>query len=405
MLRRRVLLSAVVGLLFAIAAGVLGQAYASGLPDEYTAETVVIFGSRPTDNGGVTGSDSVQSTAAGYVAYLSAPSTLREIAEDIGEDPAALREGLAVTQLPATATIRVNYTTGDPDRAARGANALGAAVTTRTVSDPLVYAQVLARAAVPLRPSGPPRTILLAVSVVVAVVVGAGAATATWSLSALLARRRTGAAAPARARVATSTPAASRVATSTPAASRVEAPARGETSGADPEEAEAQAVRARLASITSAVAARRRAEESEDAVDEEAAGTAGLHAAADGPSRPAEEASGTGATEDGDGGTAAEDDGEGSVAATGDDTTAEDQREPDVPAEGAVDADAPEGGARGDTGDGLADAQVDAEEPRQATPAPNGAAVAEGSAARPAPRPGNRRGPRRRTSGRGRKPR
>ncbi|NHA66591.1 YveK family protein [Phycicoccus flavus] len=190
MLRRRILTSAVVGLLLALAAGVLGQAYASGLPDEYTASTVVIFGSRPTENGSVSGSDSVQSAAAGYVAFLSAPATLREVAEGIGEDSAALKDGLSVTQLPATATIRIDFETTDPDRAARGANALASAVSTRTVSDPVVYAQVLARAAVPLRPSGPPRGILLGATVLVAVVVGVGAATATWVLSGLLLRRR-----------------------------------------------------------------------------------------------------------------------------------------------------------------------------------------------------------------------
>ncbi len=189
MLRRRFIVSAAVGLLLALAVGVVGQAYAAGLPDEYTAQSVVIFGSRPTENGSIASSDSVQAAAAGYVAYLSAPSTLREVAQGIGEESADLKDGLAVTQLPATGTIRIDYATTDPDRAARGANALASALAKRTVSDPVVYGQVLARAAVPLQPSGPPRTVLLAATVLIALLVGAGAATATWALLGLVARR------------------------------------------------------------------------------------------------------------------------------------------------------------------------------------------------------------------------
>ncbi|WP_299444481.1 hypothetical protein [uncultured Phycicoccus sp.] len=189
MLRRRIILSAAVGLLLALAVGVVGQAYAAGLPDEYTAQSVVIFGSRPTENGSIASSDSVQAAAAGYVAYLSAPSTLREVAQGIGEESADLKDGLAVTQLPATGTIRIDYATTDPDRAARGANSLASALAKRTVSDPVVYGQVLARAAVPLQPSGPPRTVLLAATVLIALLVGAGAATAAWALTGLIARR------------------------------------------------------------------------------------------------------------------------------------------------------------------------------------------------------------------------
>ncbi|PKW26715.1 hypothetical protein [Phycicoccus duodecadis] len=190
MVRRRILTSAAVGLLLALVVAIVGQVYAAGLPDQYTAQSVVLFGSRPTENGSIASSDSVQAAAAGYVAYLSAPSTLREVADGIGESPAVLKDGLTVTQLPATGTIRIDFETTDPDRAARASNALATSMAARTVSDPVVYGQVLARAAVPLQPSGPPRTILLVATILVALLLGAGAATAAWAAPTYLGRRR-----------------------------------------------------------------------------------------------------------------------------------------------------------------------------------------------------------------------
>jgi uncharacterized protein involved in exopolysaccharide biosynthesis len=125
----------------------------------------------------------VQATAAGYVAYLTAPATVRQVAEAIGERPSALRGGLGVAQLPATATLEIAYTTGDPDLAARGANAMAAAVEQRAVSDPVVFATVLAQAPVPNSPSGPDRTVLVVAGMLLASLVGAATGAAVWVLA------------------------------------------------------------------------------------------------------------------------------------------------------------------------------------------------------------------------------
>lgn len=142
--------------------------YARSLPSEYTGTAVVQFSPRPTKNGGVVGGETVASTAAGYVAYMGAPATLQAVSDQIGIEPATLKDGLTVTLLPTTTTVTVDYTGADPQVAAQGANAMAAAAVARAKADTLVTASELARAAEPNNPSGPQRLAIAAAGVVLA---------------------------------------------------------------------------------------------------------------------------------------------------------------------------------------------------------------------------------------------
>lgn len=147
--------------------------YAQSLPAQYTGTAVLQFSPKPTKNGGVVGGETVASTAAGYVAYMGAPSTLQAVGGDIDSEPATLKEGLTVTLLPTTTTVTVDYTAPDPDSAAEGANAMASAAVARAESDPLVTATELAAAAAPLNPSGPQRLAIAAAGLVLALLLAA----------------------------------------------------------------------------------------------------------------------------------------------------------------------------------------------------------------------------------------
>lgn len=173
---RRLVTSALVGLAAMLGVLLTTVAYVAGLPPEYTGRALVLFGSRPTENGGLAGSDTVQAAAAGYVAFVSAPATIQEVANSIGEDPAVLKDGLAVTQLPTTSTVAVEFTAGQAEQAARGANALANTMARRAGTDPVVFAEVLTPAAVPNAPSGPARAVLVAAGGLLGLLVGGAVA-------------------------------------------------------------------------------------------------------------------------------------------------------------------------------------------------------------------------------------
>jgi uncharacterized protein involved in exopolysaccharide biosynthesis len=135
--------------------------YVRSLPPEYTGTAVVQFNPRATENGGVVGAESVASGAAGYVAYLGAPSTFAGASDGAGVTPEQLKSGLKVTMLPATSTVTVEYTSGSPELAAKAANVMAKSAVDRAEKDSLVSAQVLAPASVPRSPSGPQRTVLM----------------------------------------------------------------------------------------------------------------------------------------------------------------------------------------------------------------------------------------------------
>jgi uncharacterized protein involved in exopolysaccharide biosynthesis len=146
--------------------------YARSLPDVYTGETVVQFSPRAADNGNIPSGDVVSSAAAGYVAYLGAPSTVAAVAPTIGTTTTSLRDDVTVTLIPATTTVTIDFDSEDPQLAAKGADAMAAAVVARSKDDPLITATVLAPASIPDEPSGPQRVLILAAGILLGILLG-----------------------------------------------------------------------------------------------------------------------------------------------------------------------------------------------------------------------------------------
>lgn len=147
--------------------------YALSLPAEYTGVGVMQFSPRPVRSGPVVGNETVAAAASGSVAYMGAPSTLQSVSNSAGISTSQLKDGLSVTLLPATTTVTANYTSTDARRAADVTNAMMTSAVDRAKSDPLVVASVLAKAAVPRDPSGPPRTVIAAAGGLLAIILAA----------------------------------------------------------------------------------------------------------------------------------------------------------------------------------------------------------------------------------------
>lgn len=149
--------------------------YAFTTPDEYTAKALVQFRPRATDNGGVVGAETTASAAAGYAAYLGAPSTIQNVSATVGLPPEDLKDGIAVQVLPATTVLSVGFSAGSPEVAAQGANALAQSAVARATDDPLVSANVLAQAGIPGAPSGPLRPLIVVAGGILGVLLAAAA--------------------------------------------------------------------------------------------------------------------------------------------------------------------------------------------------------------------------------------
>ena len=169
---RKIPVAALVGGIVFLLTVVGSFVYVRSLPDVYTGQTVVQFSPRPAENGNIPSGDVVSSAAAGYVAYLGAPSTVDAVAVTIGTTPQTLQADVTVTLIPATTTVTIAFESTDPEVAARGSDAMAAAAVTRAKDDPLVTATVLAPASTPDEPSGPKRLFILAAGVLLAVLLG-----------------------------------------------------------------------------------------------------------------------------------------------------------------------------------------------------------------------------------------
>jgi uncharacterized protein involved in exopolysaccharide biosynthesis len=144
--------------------------YAFSAPDEYTGTALVQFRPRATENGGVVGSETAASAAAGYAAYLGSPSTVQAVAAPLGVSASDMRANMELRLLPGTTSLQVSLSSESPELAAQGANALAQVAVTRAVDDPTVSGTVLANAAVPNVPSGPARALILVAGVMLGLI-------------------------------------------------------------------------------------------------------------------------------------------------------------------------------------------------------------------------------------------
>ena len=149
--------------------------YTSTLPDEYQATAVVGFSPRAERT---PSADVVQLLLPKYEVFVSSPSNVQEVAEDLDVQPTRVAESLDPDIPPETATLRIRITDGDADFAAEAANEFADTAVRFAGFDGVLDAVVVARAVAPDAPSGPPRRLFMAAAGVTALIAAAALALA-----------------------------------------------------------------------------------------------------------------------------------------------------------------------------------------------------------------------------------
>jgi capsular polysaccharide biosynthesis protein len=155
----------IVVLMVAVIVVVPAAIYVNRLPDEYRAVAVVGIvarGGRPFPGAEYVGID-----AARYIAYATAPVTLKSIAAQTlapsGGDATALQDAVDVTLATETSNLTISVRSGTPVHAAWMANAIANAIVAYSDSDTVLKATLVARAPTPKQPAGPSRHADLAI--------------------------------------------------------------------------------------------------------------------------------------------------------------------------------------------------------------------------------------------------
>ena len=148
--------------------GVVG--YASSLPTTWTASATVSLSPRA---GSSVGADTVTLLVPGYVAFLTSPAVEQLVGGPYDVTATDLDRTVDVSVPPTTATITVTATESTPQLAADLANGLADRAVVHAVVDPILTADVVSRAAVPVTPSGPRRRLLEIFGLLAALLLGA----------------------------------------------------------------------------------------------------------------------------------------------------------------------------------------------------------------------------------------
>lgn len=143
--------------------------YVQGLPSEYQSETVIALAPRPETGAGA---DTVQVVAPKYVAFITAPQTIRSATVRLGVSPDAISDAIDATLQPDSGNLTITATGRNPRLLAEAANLLAEETVRLSARDELLSAEVVAEATVPTVPSGPPRLLLEAAALAVGVLAG-----------------------------------------------------------------------------------------------------------------------------------------------------------------------------------------------------------------------------------------
>lgn len=143
--------------------------YVEGLPSEYEARGVVALAPRP-DAGA--GADTVRVVAPKYVAFLTAPSTVRSVALRLGTTVGAIEQSIDATIQPDSGNLTIAATSRNPRLATQTVNALISETIRFAGTDDLISAEEVAEAVVPSEPSGPPRLLLEMAALMVGALAG-----------------------------------------------------------------------------------------------------------------------------------------------------------------------------------------------------------------------------------------
>lgn len=149
-------------------------AYVFSLPDEYDGKAIVAVSPR-LDSAGAS-SDLVRILAPKYVSFITAPATVRDVAEVLGVDAADLDDVVSASLAQDTGTLTITARRESPVEAARDANAFAGQVVAFAENDKLLSAELVARALPPSEPAAPPRMLLLAAALVVGLLIAIGVA-------------------------------------------------------------------------------------------------------------------------------------------------------------------------------------------------------------------------------------
>ena len=157
----------------AIAVGVFVGAtlYVESLPAEYEGEAIVAFAPLPEIS-----ADTVRVVVPAYVEYVTAGPTIRKIAAELGVEPPDLAGEVDAQVALDTGNVTITATMNSPQLAADTANAFAEDLVEFSVSDEaqLLSSQIIAEALPPTEPSGPPRTLLEAASLLLGALLGIG---------------------------------------------------------------------------------------------------------------------------------------------------------------------------------------------------------------------------------------
>lgn len=155
-LRRRWILAALIT--FGVFAGV--ALYVERLPTEYSGRAVVAFAPYLQQDVVPPSADTIRLVVPKYVAYITAPATIEEVASNLRIPAEELSASTDATVATDTGNVTVSVTLGSPVEAARAANALADAAVEFSQNDEVVRGEVVVGAVTPSGASGPPRRLL-----------------------------------------------------------------------------------------------------------------------------------------------------------------------------------------------------------------------------------------------------
>lgn len=148
--------------------------YAESLPFEWEGEAIITVAPRPELE--TISPSQVTVGAPKYVAYITAPSTIREVAPTIGETPGVIEQAIDATLAADTGDITITTILPSPERAMVAANTFAAEAIRFSETDPLLEAMLVAPSALPGQASGPPKRLIEAAGLFVGLLLGVAAA-------------------------------------------------------------------------------------------------------------------------------------------------------------------------------------------------------------------------------------
>lgn len=158
--------TALIAILFTLGA----TAYVESLPSQYDGKALVAVGPRRGES--QAGADTVRVIAPKYVAYVTAPATIRTVAVALGEDSETLEHAVDAQVARDTGNVSITVRLPSPRRASVAANAFADAAIEFSKADPLLTAVLVARALPDDKVAAPPRRLLEAAALLVGLMIG-----------------------------------------------------------------------------------------------------------------------------------------------------------------------------------------------------------------------------------------